>query len=98
MAAVFAKFDVIVATSDSAQLTATNLCGQPAVIVPNGVRGDDAPPFAPTAEDPWPGYGGPGTPVSITFLSPLYEEAKACALAQAYEQKTGFGKLRPKMG
>ena len=34
--------------------------------------------------------GGPGTPVSITFLAPLYEEAKACALANAYQQKAGF--------
>jgi Asp-tRNA(Asn)/Glu-tRNA(Gln) amidotransferase A subunit family amidase len=98
MAAEFAKFDVIVAASDAGQLTATNLCGQPAVIVPNGLRGDDAPPYAPTVDDPWPGYGGPGTPVSITFLAPLYEEAKACALARAYEQKTGFAKLHPKLG
>ncbi|MES2390546.1 MAG: amidase [Acidobacteriota bacterium] len=97
VAAVFAKFDVIVATSDGGQLSVTNLCGQPAVIVPNGLRGDDAPPFAPTADDPWPGYGGPGTPVSITFLSPLYEEAKACALAHAYQQKTGFARMHPKL-
>ena len=47
---LFTKFDVIVAPSGGTQLTATNLCGQPAVIVPNGIRGDDAPP-PPSTED-----------------------------------------------
>jgi len=93
----FSAFDVIVAPSGGTQLTATNLCGQPAVIVPNGLRGDDAPPYAPTADDPWPGYGGPGTPVSVTFLAPLYQDAKAVALAHAYQQHTGFHRLHPKL-
>jgi Asp-tRNA(Asn)/Glu-tRNA(Gln) amidotransferase A subunit family amidase len=93
----FKAFDVIVTPSSGPQLTATNLCGQPAVIVPNGLRGDDAPPYAPTEDDPWPGYGGPGTPVSITFLAPLYQDAKAVALAHAYQQKTGFHLLHPKL-
>jgi Asp-tRNA(Asn)/Glu-tRNA(Gln) amidotransferase A subunit family amidase len=94
---MFAEFDVIVAPSESAQLTATNLCGQPAVIVPNGLRGSDAPPFVTTPEDDWPDYGGPGTPVSITFLAPLYQDAKAVALAHAYQVKTGFHLLHPKL-
>jgi Asp-tRNA(Asn)/Glu-tRNA(Gln) amidotransferase A subunit family amidase len=94
---LFLNFDVIVTPSGGSQLTATNLCGQPAVIVPNGVRGDDAPPFS-TENDEWPGYGGPGTPVSITFLAPLFGEGKACALAAAYQQKTGFHRLHPKLG
>ena len=93
----FLGFDVIVTPSGGSQLTATNLCGQPAVIVPNGLRGDDAPPFS-AGTDEWPDYGGPGTPVSITFLAPLYGEAKACALAAAYQQKTGFHRLHPKIG
>ncbi len=93
----FKSFDVIVTPSSGTQLTATNLCGQPAVIVPNGLRGADAPPYAPTADDPWPGYGGPGTPVSITFLAPLYQDAKAVALAHAYQQHTGFHLLHPKL-
>jgi len=93
----FKDFDVIVTPSSGTQLTATNLCGQPAVIVPNGLRGADAPPYAPTTDDPWPGYGGPGTPVSITFLAPLYEDAKAVALAHAYQQHTGFHLLHPKL-
>jgi Asp-tRNA(Asn)/Glu-tRNA(Gln) amidotransferase A subunit family amidase len=41
--------------------------------------------------------GGPGTPVSLTFLAPLYQEAKACALAAAYQQRTGFHLLHPKL-
>lgn len=94
---LFSNFDVIVTPSGGTQLTATNLCGQPAVIVPNGLRGPDAPAFAPTPEDKWPDYGGPGTPVSITFLAPLYQDAKAVALAHAYQLKTGFQHLHPKL-
>jgi len=93
----FANFDVIVAPSEGAQLTATNLCGQPAVIVPNGLRGPDAPPFVRSADDEWPDYGGPGTPVSLTFLAPLYQDAKAVSLAHAYQLKTGFQLLHPKL-
>ncbi|HEX4154233.1 MAG TPA: amidase [Acidobacteriaceae bacterium] len=94
---LFAPFDVIVAPSGGAQLTATNLCGQPAIIVPNGLRGDDAPP-PPSTDDGSPqNIGGPGTPVSITFLAPLYAEAKACALAHVYQQKSGFTTPRPKL-
>jgi Asp-tRNA(Asn)/Glu-tRNA(Gln) amidotransferase A subunit family amidase len=94
---LFANFDVIVTPSSGIQLTATNLCGQPAVIVPNGLRGPDAPPFVRNGEDDWPNYGGPGTPVSLTFLAPLYQDAKAVALAHAYQQKTGFQLLHPKL-
>ena len=94
---LFAKFDVIVAPSGGTQLTATNLCGQPAVIVPNGIRGDDAPPPPSTEDGSLTNVGGPGTPVSITFLAPLYEEGKACALANAYQRKAGFMELHPKL-
>lgn len=94
---VFAPFDVIVTPSGGTQLTATNLCGQPAVIVPNGVRGEDAPPSPNTEDGALNNAGGPGTPVSLTFLAPLYGEAKACALAHAYQQKTGFHLLHPKL-
>lgn len=89
----FAPFDVVVTTSQGIQLTATNLCGQPAVIVPNGLRGEDAP----AASTQGNNVGGPGTPVSLTFLAPLYQDAKACALAHAYQQKTGFHLLHPKL-
>lgn len=95
---LFARFDVIVSPSGGPQLTATNLCGQAAVVVPNGVRGEDAPPPASTEDGSPENVGGPGTPVSITFLAPLYEEGKACALADAYQRKSGFMDLRPKLG
>ena len=97
MAAFFAPFDVVVATSGGPQLTATNLCGQPAVIVPNGFRGQDAPPPPTTDLNNYANNGGPGTPVSLTFLAPLYGEAKACALAHAYQLKTGFQLQHPKL-
>ena len=98
MATAFAPFDVIVTPSGGTQVSATNLCGQPAVIVPNGFRGDDAPPSPNNGDGDRQNAGGPGTPVSITFLGPLYGDAKACALAAAYQQKTGFHKLHPKLG
>jgi len=95
---LFAQYDVIVTPSGGMQLTATNHCGQPAVIVPNGFRGDDAPAFVPPdTNDPVPNWGGPGTPVSLTFLAPLYAEGPALALAAAYEKATGFTKQHPKL-
>lgn len=94
----FAPFDVVVTPSSGAQLTATNLCGQPAVIVPNALRGDDAPPPPTTDDGALNNAGGPGTPVSFTFLAPLYGEAKACALAWAFQQRCGFFGQRPKLG
>src|SRR5258708_21368997 len=44
MAELFSKIDVIVVPSSSAaQLIITNLTGHPAVIIPNAIRGQDAP-------------------------------------------------------
>src|SRR5947209_11559741 len=40
---VFSQVDVIVAPTGSTQLVVTNFTGHPAVILPNGFRGDDAP-------------------------------------------------------
>jgi Asp-tRNA(Asn)/Glu-tRNA(Gln) amidotransferase A subunit family amidase len=99
MAQVFAPFDVIVAPTSSTQLVVTNLTGHPAVIVPNGIRGDDAPAYEfPTGPGPYGGnWGGPGTPVSITFLGPLYGEAKLLAFARAYQEATGFHRQYPKL-
>jgi Asp-tRNA(Asn)/Glu-tRNA(Gln) amidotransferase A subunit family amidase len=37
----------------------------------------------------------PQTPVSLTFLGPLYQEEKALALAHAYQQATDFHLKRP---
>jgi Asp-tRNA(Asn)/Glu-tRNA(Gln) amidotransferase A subunit family amidase len=98
MAVLFQQVDVIVTPSGGDQLVATNLTGHPAVIVPNGIRGDDAPvpPKVDDGEDD--SIGGPGTPVSLTFLGGLYQDAKLCAFARAYQEATGFQKLHPKLG
>jgi Asp-tRNA(Asn)/Glu-tRNA(Gln) amidotransferase A subunit family amidase len=94
---LFEQVDIIVAASESEQLTATNLTGHPALILPNGLRGADAPlpPDVDTgfADD----IGGPNTPVSITFLAGHYQDAKLCALARAYQEATGFHKFHPKL-
>jgi Asp-tRNA(Asn)/Glu-tRNA(Gln) amidotransferase A subunit family amidase len=97
MSALFSKADVIVASTNSTQLVVTNLTGHPACIVPNGLRGEDAPapPATDTGDDDQ--IGGPGTPVSLTFLAGHYQDAKLCAFARAWQQATGYEKLHPKL-
>jgi Asp-tRNA(Asn)/Glu-tRNA(Gln) amidotransferase A subunit family amidase len=95
MAELFRTVDIIVAPSGGPQLTATNLSGHPAVIVPNGLRGKDAPMPQDTSDGGRMNMGGPGTPVSITFLGKLYDDATLLAFAQRYQEKTGFHKLHP---
>src|SRR5258707_10334629 len=73
VAKVFDTVDIVVAPTESEQLVITNLTGHPALILPNGFRGDDAP--RPPAEDNGDNIGGPGTPVSLTFLGNFYREA-----------------------
>lgn len=92
MAAIFDRFDVVVAPTFSVQLVVTNLTGHPALILPNGFRGDDAPAFS---AEPGAEYGGPGTPVSLTFLGPLHGEAKLLAFARAYQEATGYHDKHP---
>ena len=94
---LFEQVDVIVAATNSEQLVVTNLTGHPAVIVPNGIRGNDAPtpPKVDTGEDD--SIGGPGTPISITFLGSHYQDAKLCAFAKAFQNATGFQKQHPKL-
>src|SRR5690348_297775 len=72
VAKVFENFDVIVAPTGSQQLVITNLTGHPAVILPNGIRGDDAPKPVNQEDGADENVGGPGTPVSLTFLGNLY--------------------------
>jgi Asp-tRNA(Asn)/Glu-tRNA(Gln) amidotransferase A subunit family amidase len=85
MADVFKNIDVFVAPTDTDQIVITNLTGHPAVILPNGFRPADAPvPTAPTQG------GGPGTPVSITFVGNLFREDQLCAVAKAYQDATEF--------
>lgn len=95
MAKLFDEVDVVVTPSDGAQLSATNLTGHPAVIVPNGVRGDDAPAGDHLGDGDRRNTRGPGTPVSLTFLGGLYSDARLAAFARAYQDATGFHRLRP---
>ena len=97
MRALFEKVDVIVTPSTDAQLIATNLSGNPAIIIPNGLRGPDAPPPSAVDDGNHDDIGGPGTPVSITFLGGLYRDAKLAAFAHAYQAATGFEKLHPQI-
>ena len=92
---LFCHVDVIVTPSQGVQLTATNLTGYPAVIVPNGLRGNDAPPSPDGGDGALQNAGGPGTPVSLTFLGGLYADARLAAFARAYQDATGFQKLHP---
>jgi Asp-tRNA(Asn)/Glu-tRNA(Gln) amidotransferase A subunit family amidase len=98
MAKLFSEFDVIVTTSQGVQSAATNLTGQPAIIVPNGIRGDDAPHPTNEEDGALENTGGPGTPVSLTFLGALYSEARLAAFARAYQETTGFHRHHPKLG
>ena len=77
--------------------TATNLTGQPAVIVPNGVRGADAPAGVDKGDGDAENEGGPGTPVSLTFLGGLYRDAEVLAVARGYQRATGFELVHPRM-
>jgi Asp-tRNA(Asn)/Glu-tRNA(Gln) amidotransferase A subunit family amidase len=96
VAKVFEQVDVIVAPTNSTQLLVTNLTGHPAVIVPNGFRGEDAP--KPRVRDNGDiDAGGPGTPVSLTFLGNLYGEAKMLAVAKGYQDATDFHLKHPKL-
>jgi Asp-tRNA(Asn)/Glu-tRNA(Gln) amidotransferase A subunit family amidase len=95
---LFSQVDVIVTPSQGVQLTATNLTGQPAVIVPNGLRGPDAPPSPNPVDGAVDNAGGPGTPVSLTFLGGLYADARVAAFARAYQDATGFHKQNPELG
>lgn len=94
---LFKGVEVIVTPSAGDQLIATNLTGQPAVIVPNGLRGDDAPPAPNADDDDFYDAGGPGTPVSLTFLGGLYSDARLAAFARAYQDTTGFHQLHPRL-
>ncbi|HEV2298692.1 MAG TPA: amidase [Candidatus Acidoferrales bacterium] len=94
---VFEGFDVIVAPTNGGQLTVTNLTGHPALILPNGFRSADAPPAVKGKDGMAGNYGGPGTPVSLTFLGQLYGEAKLLAFARAYQEATNFHLSHPKL-
>ncbi|MBA3670543.1 MAG: amidase [Gemmatimonadaceae bacterium] len=79
---LFKTVDVIVAPTSSAQLTATNLTGHPAVILPSGFR--DTSDTDKTQ-----------VPVSLTFLGGLYQEAQLLAVAKAWQDATTFHTRHP---
>jgi len=95
VSALFDQVDIIVTPSTDTQLVATNLTGHPALIVPNGFRGPDAPKPPAIDDGDHDDIGGPGTPVSLTFLAAHYQDAKLAAFASAYQQATSFHKLHP---
>jgi len=97
VSALFHQVDIIVTPTPGEQLVATNLTGHPALIVPNGLRGADAPRPPETDTGDEDNIGGPGTPVSLTFLAGHYQDAKLAAFGRAYQQATGFDKLHPKL-
>ena len=97
VSALFENVDIIVTPSTDTQLIATNLTGHPALIVPNGLRGPDAPKPPALDDGDHEDIGGPGTPVSLTFLAAHYQDAKLAAFAWAYQRATGFQKLHPKL-
>ena len=97
MEKLFTQVDVIVTPSQGIQLQATNLTGHPAVIVPNGIRGDGAPKSESEEDGALTNAGGPGTPVSLTFLGGLYTDARLAAFAKAYQDATSFHLQHPKL-
>jgi Asp-tRNA(Asn)/Glu-tRNA(Gln) amidotransferase A subunit family amidase len=97
ISALFEQVDIIVTPSTDNQLNATNLTGHPALIVPNGLRGPDAPKPPDLDDGDHDDIGGPGTPVSLTFLAAHYQDAKLASFGWAYQQATGFHKLHPNL-
>jgi Asp-tRNA(Asn)/Glu-tRNA(Gln) amidotransferase A subunit family amidase len=97
VSALFESLDIIVAPTNGIQLVATNLTGHPALIVPNGLRGDDAPRPPKIDDGDNDDIGGPSTPVSLTFLAGHYQDAKLAAFGWAYQQAAGFLNLHPRL-
>jgi Asp-tRNA(Asn)/Glu-tRNA(Gln) amidotransferase A subunit family amidase len=90
MAEIFENIDIIVSPTFHqrialAQSMITNLTGHPAVILPNGFRGADAP----------ASFGGVATPVGLTFVGNLYQDAVLLAFAKAYQAQTTFHQIHP---
>ena len=97
VSALFEKVDIIVTPTTGTQLVATNMTGHPALIVPNGLRGADAPKAPEIDDGDSDDIGGPGTPVSLTFLAGHYQDARLASFGHMYQSATEFHKLHPKM-
>ncbi len=65
--------------------------------MPNGIRGGDAPKPPNDQDGSLQNVGGPGTPLSLTFLGALYSDARLAAFARAYQEATGFHRVHPKL-
>ena len=98
VSALFEQVDIVVTPTNGEQLVVTNLTGHPALIVPNGLRGADAPPPPKIDDGEDDNIGGPGTPVSLTFLAGHYQDATLAAFGAAYQQATNFHKQHPNLG
>lgn len=83
-AKMFEQVDVIVTptTGPANQVTATNLTGHPAVIVPNGLRGPDAPPATAFGGGGGPLFAPPTGPGVTGNLSGGTAAAVAASLAE----------------
>src|SRR5207244_8059702 len=68
VAKVFDDFDVIVAPTSREQLVITNLTEHPAVILSNGLRGNDAQQPATEDASDFQNAGDPASPTSLTFV------------------------------
>ncbi|HEX4912478.1 MAG TPA: hypothetical protein VFV51_00905, partial [Vicinamibacterales bacterium] len=104
---LFKTVDVIVTpTGGGGQLFQTNLTGNPSVIIPHGFR--EAPPLpqpprpdtaraaTDTGRTAQPAVSPrPQTPVSLTFLGPLFQDENALALAHAFQVATDHHLKRP---
>jgi Asp-tRNA(Asn)/Glu-tRNA(Gln) amidotransferase A subunit family amidase len=102
---LFKNIDVLVIpTGAGGEIQQTNLTGNPSVIIPHGFResqplggGGGGAPVAvrPDSAPPVQQVPRPNTPVSLTFLGPLYQEEKPLALAHAFQKATDFHLKRP---
>jgi Asp-tRNA(Asn)/Glu-tRNA(Gln) amidotransferase A subunit family amidase len=106
---LFRTVDVVVTPTNVQgvnQLPATNLTGNPALILPNGFM--EAPPLQPTPATPAPApsdtgrrvqppapFPRPQVPVSLTFLGGLFREDVLLAVAHTYQAATSWHVRRP---
>ena len=94
---LFQQVDVIVSpTSGTNQLSASNLTGNPAVIVPHGFT--EAPVLrrpVTAADSIAVQKARPQVPTSLTFLGGLFDEAPMLAVAMAFQSATDWHRRRP---
>ena len=93
MAKLFNEVDVVVTPSGGAQLSATNLTGNPCGYCAKWCAGMTKMHRKPEYQEAMASgrnTGGPGTPVSLTFLGGLYSDARLAAFARAYQEMTGI--------